>query len=145
MLQEFSKILQKYRRKNVCEISLCRWLFCKNKNTINCDDNDDAICFLILGRLLLLGSPWNEILLEVLQRSICVAAWPFYLDQTFDLQKNWRWTCVLSRQKRAFANCRDHAKILVVFKRWCNCLILWESCCLHNWLTLPGEKQENNN
>ena len=26
-------------------------------NTINCDDNDDAIFFLILGSLLLLGSP----------------------------------------------------------------------------------------
>ena len=38
-------------------------------NTINCDDNDDAICSLILGRLLLLGSPWNEISLEVLERS----------------------------------------------------------------------------
>ena len=25
-------------------------------NTINCDDNNDATCFLILGRLLLLGS-----------------------------------------------------------------------------------------
>ena len=24
---------------------------------MNCDDNDDAICFQILGRLLLLGSP----------------------------------------------------------------------------------------
>ena len=39
-------------------------------NTINCDDNDNAICFLILRRLLLLGSPWNEISLEVLERSI---------------------------------------------------------------------------
>ena len=47
-------------------------------NTINCGDNDDPICFLILGRLLLLGS--NKISLEVLVRSICVAAPSFYVD-----------------------------------------------------------------
>ena len=56
-----------------------------------------TLCFLILGRLPLLGSPWNEILLEALEWSICVAARPFYVDQTFDLQENWRWTCVLPR------------------------------------------------
>ena len=49
-------------------------------NTIDFDDNDDAICFLMLGRLLLLGSPWNEISLEALEQSICVAARPFYVD-----------------------------------------------------------------
>ena len=36
-------------------------------NTINCDDNGNAICFLILGGLILLASPWNEISLEVLE------------------------------------------------------------------------------
>ena len=59
--------------------SLCGWLFFKII-TINCNDNDNAICFVILGGLLLLGSPWNEISLEVLQWSIYVAAQPFYLD-----------------------------------------------------------------
>ena len=127
------------------KISLCRWLFRKNNNTINCDDNENAICFLILGRLLLLGSPWNEILLEVLELPICIATRSFYLDQSFDLQKNWRWTCILPQQKGDFANYRDHAKILVAFNRWCNCLILILSCCLHNWPTLRGEKQANNN
>ena len=29
---------------------------------------------------------------------------------------------ILPWQKRAFANYRDHAKIIVVFKRWCNTL-----------------------
>ena len=67
-------------RKNVRKKSLCRWLFRENYNTINCDDNHDAICSLILRRLLLLGSPCNEISLEVRERSICVAARPFYLD-----------------------------------------------------------------
>ena len=47
-------------------------------------------------------------------------------------KKNWRWTCVFPRQIRAFANYPDHAKVLVLFKRWWNCLILSESCCLHN-------------
>ena len=27
----------------------------------------------------------------------------------------------------------------VVFKRWCNCLILCESCYSHNWPTLQGK------
>ena len=35
---------------------LCRWLFPGN-NTSNCAENDDVICFLILGHLLLLSSP----------------------------------------------------------------------------------------
>ena len=51
----------------------------------------------------------------------------------------------IPRQKGDFANYRDHAKILVVFNKWCNCLILYESCCLHNWPTLRGEKQTNSN
>ena len=49
-------------------------------NTIDCDDNDNAICFLILGRLLLLGSPWDKISFEALEQSICIAAKPFYAD-----------------------------------------------------------------
>ena len=133
-----------FTKKRLRQISICRWLFRKH-NTINCDDNDDDFCFLILGRLLLLGSSWNEISLEVLQRLICVAAQPLYLGLSFDLQKYWRWTYVLPRQKRAFANYRNHGKTLFVFKSWCNCLILCESCCSHNWSTLREEKQTNNN
>ena len=95
--------------------------------------------------MLLLGSPWNKISLKVLERSICIAARPFYLDQSSNLQKKWRCTYVLPRQKRVFANYWDHAKILVVFKRWCNFLILCESCCWHNWPTLRGEKLANDN
>ena len=38
-----------------------------------------------------------------------------------------------------------YAKILVVLKRWCNCLALCESCCSHNWPTLCAEKQANKN
>ena len=49
-------------------------------NTINCDDNNNATCFLILGRLLLLGSSWNEISLEVLEQFICIATRSFYVD-----------------------------------------------------------------
>ena len=86
VLQEFSKSWQKYWWKNVCKISLSRWLFCKN-NSINCDDNDDATCFLIPGRLLLLDNPWNEISLEVLELSICVAARLLYLDQVLIYKK----------------------------------------------------------
>ena len=31
-----------------------------------------------------------------------------------------------------YTDYRDHAKTLIVFSRWCNCLTLCESCCLHN-------------
>ena len=55
----------------------------------------------------------------------------------FWFAKNWRWTCVLPRQKRVFANYRDHARIIFAFKKWSNCLILCESCCSHSWPTLP--------
>ena len=65
------KMLAKYLSADGCFVKT---------NIIDFDDNDDAICFLMLGRLLSLGSPWNEISLEVLERSICVAARPFYVD-----------------------------------------------------------------
>ena len=64
------KIFAKYLSEDSC--------FVKN-NTINWGDNDDAICVPILGRLLLLGSPPNEISLEVLEQSICIAAWSFFV------------------------------------------------------------------
>ena len=41
-----------FTKKRLCKISLCRWLFCKNNDTINCDDNNDAICSLTLRHLL---------------------------------------------------------------------------------------------
>ena len=63
----------------------------------------------------------------------------------FWLAKKWRWACVLPRQERAFPNYQDHAKVIVTFKRWCNCWISYESCCSHNQLTLRGEIQTGNN
>ena len=54
-LLEFSKSSQKYWRKQFTKYLTADGCFVKN-NTINFDDNDDATCFLILGRLLLLGS-----------------------------------------------------------------------------------------
>ena len=59
-------------------MSLFRWLFRKNNDTINCDENDDAISFQILGRLLLLGSAWNEISLEVLELSTFLSQLKFW-------------------------------------------------------------------
>ena len=47
-LLEFSKGLQKYWRKKFPEYLSVDGCFVKT-NTINCDDNDDATCFLILG------------------------------------------------------------------------------------------------
>ena len=78
-LLEFSKSSQKYWRKKFAKYLSADGCFVKT-NISNCDDNDDATCFLILGRLLLLGSSWNEISLEVLEQFIYVAARFFYVD-----------------------------------------------------------------
>ena len=55
VLIEFSKSLQKYWQKRFAKRLSANGCFVKT-NTVNFDDNDDATCFLILGRLLLLGS-----------------------------------------------------------------------------------------
>ena len=54
-LLEFSKSSQKYWQKNLAKYLSADGCFVKT-NTINFDDNDNATCFLILGRLPLLGS-----------------------------------------------------------------------------------------
>ena len=54
-LPEFSKSLLKYWRKKFAKYLSADVCFVKT-DTINCDDNDDATCFLILGRLLLIDS-----------------------------------------------------------------------------------------
>ena len=54
-LLEFYKSSQKYWRKKFAKYLSADGCFVKT-NISNCDDNDDATCFLILGRLLLLGS-----------------------------------------------------------------------------------------
>ena len=53
-LLEFSKSSQKYWRKKFAKYLFADGCFVKS-NTFNCDDNDNATCFLILRRLLLLG------------------------------------------------------------------------------------------
>ena len=59
-LLEFSESSQKYWRKKFAKYLSADGCFLK-ANTINFDDNDDATCFLILGRLLLLQS-WAKYL-----------------------------------------------------------------------------------
>ena len=54
-LLEFSKSSQKYWRKKFAKYLSADGSFVTT-NTINCNDNDDDTCFLILGHLLLLGS-----------------------------------------------------------------------------------------
>ena len=78
-LLEFSKSSQKYWRRKFAKYLTADGCFL-NINTINCDDNNDATCFLMLRRLLLLGSSWNEISLKVLEWFICVAARPSYVN-----------------------------------------------------------------
>ena len=96
-------------------------------NTINCGDNDDAICFLILRRLPLLGSPWNQISLEVLERSICIAACLSMSTMSkFWFAKKLKMNLRIATTDTSFYKYQHHAKILIVFSRWCNCLILHE-------------------
>ena len=79
VLLEFSESLQRYQRKKFAKCLSANGCFVKT-NTFNFHDHDDATCFLLLGRLLLLGSSSKEMSLEVLERLICVAAWPLYVD-----------------------------------------------------------------
>ena len=141
VLQKFSKSSWKYWQNMFAKVSLCRWLFCKNNNTINCDDNNnqfpDTRAFAFTRQLMKWNFTWS---IGTITSSICIAALPFYLNQSLDLQKNWR---------TVFANellqIIETMQKLVVFKRWCNCSILCESCCFHNWPTLCGENQANTN
>ena len=41
-----------------------------------------------------------QISVEVLKRFICLAARPLYLDKSFDLEKNWTWSCALPRHEQ---------------------------------------------
>ena len=63
------------------KISLCRWLFRKNSNTINCDDNDDLLpdikAFPFIRQLVKRNFTWST---GAITESICVAAPPFYLN-----------------------------------------------------------------
>ena len=54
-LLQFSKSSQKYSQKKFVKYLSPYGCFVKT-STINCNDNDDDTCFLILGRLPLLGS-----------------------------------------------------------------------------------------
>ena len=71
---KFSKssqnILAKYLSADGCFVKT---------NTINCDDNDNAM-FPNTRAFAFTRQLWNEILLEALERSICVAARPFCVD-----------------------------------------------------------------
>ena len=60
----------------------------------------------------------------------------------FWFAKNWRWTCVLPRQKRVFANYRDHAKNSPCYSKDGANSVLCELHCSHNWSTLLGEKSD---
>ena len=60
VLQEFSKSSQKYWQKMFGKISLCRWLFHKNNNTINCDDNNHLAVLAVLHLCLLRFSPQHK-------------------------------------------------------------------------------------
>ena len=104
--------------------------------------NDAAVCFLIIGRLLLLGSPWNEISTEVLEWSICVAG--LSVSTKVLICKKTEDEPVFCPERNEFWKL-SRPKVLVVFKRWCKYLILCESCRSHNWPALCGEKLANNN
>ena len=107
VLQKFSKSSWKYWQNMFAKVSLCRWLFCKNNNTINCDDNNnqfpDTRAFAFTRQPMKWNFTWS---IGTITSSICIAALPFYLNQSLDLQKKLK----NSFCKRAFANYWNHAK-----------------------------------
>ena len=108
--KNFLKVHENTGEKMFAKISLCRWLFRKNNKIINCDNNNHAICFLITGSLFLLGSPWNEISIEVLKihlrSSFGSLSW-----LKFWFTKKPEDETAYYPDTKDFGNYRDHAKI----------------------------------
>ena len=95
---------------------VCGWLYCKNSNTIDCDDNNHAMfpdtrVFGFTRQPMKQIFTWSTRVIH-LHSSLASLSW-----LKFWFAKKWRWTCVLPRQERDFTNYRDHAEILVVFNR----------------------------
>ena len=63
------------------KISLCRWMFRKNNNTINCDDNDDLLSktrvLTFIRQPMKRTFTWSS---GAITESICVADLPFHLN-----------------------------------------------------------------
>ena len=123
-LLEFSKTSQKYWRKNICYIFLFGWLFRKT-NTINCDDNDDAMfpntrVFAFTRQPMKQNFTWSTRATHLRSSSTFLCRLKFWFSKK--LKMNLR----IALTDTSFCKCRDHAKALIVFKRWCNCLILCE-------------------
>ena len=101
------KIFAKYLPANGCFVKT---------NTINCDDNGNTMfpntrAFACTRQPMKRNFTWST------KRSICVTARPF---------KNIEDDNLIAPTDTSFCKYRNHAKILIVFKRWCNCLILCE-------------------
>ena len=125
--------------KNIGKKMLAKYLFADGCfiKTILLMYNDDTICSFIRQPMKRNFTPSTRV---IHMRSSLV----FLSQLKFWSAKKQIMNLRIARQKRTFVNYWDHAKILMVFKRWCNCLILCESCCSHNWPALHREKQANN-
>ena len=79
--KNFLKVHENTGEKMFAKISLCRWLFRKNNNTINCDDNDDLFldtrAFAFTRQPMKRNFTWST---GAITESIYVAAPPFYLN-----------------------------------------------------------------
>ena len=93
-------------------------------NTISCGDNGDAICFIILGRLLLLGSPLKRNFTCSTRAIHLRSSSAFLCRRKFWFTKKLKMNLRIAPTDTSFCKYRDHAKILIAFKRWCYCLIL---------------------
>ena len=123
-LLEFSKSSQKYWRKKFAKYLSADGCFVKT-NTINCDDNDNAMfpntrAFAFTRQPMKRNFTWSTRAIHLRSSSAFLCRLKFWFAKK--LKMNLR----IAPTDTSFCKYRDHAKILIVFKTWCNCLILCE-------------------
>ena len=110
------KIFAKYLSADGCFVKT---------NTINCDDNDNAMfpntrAFAFTRQPMKRNFTWSTRAIHLRSSSAFLCRLKFWFAKK--LKMNLR----IAPTDTSFCKYRDHAKILIVFKTWCNCLILCE-------------------
>ena len=128
-LLEFSKSSQKFWRIVFAKYLSADGCFAKT-NTINCDDNGNAM-FPITRAFAFTRQPMKRNFTWGTRAIHLRSSWAFLCRLKFWFAKKSKMKLRIGPTDMSFCKYRDLAKILIVFIRWCNCLILRE--IISNW------------